>query len=143
MPSDITLARLPSRPGDKTIEFASSSHVSVWVDNDDVNPDDAARLANLIGAAPDLLAALEHLMRYDFGDSDGAKEARAAIAKARGDQPRAKAMNAAPEPYKLGGVPLFDIAADIARTQARMITHEDRADGRVISPNPVRPNIHD
>ncbi len=38
----------------------------------------------LIVAAPDLLAALQHLMRYDFGDSDGAKEARAAIAKATG-----------------------------------------------------------
>lgn len=50
---------------------------------------------------------------------------------------------AKPEPYKLGGVPLFEIAADIARTQARMITQEDRADGRVISPRPVRSNIHD
>ena len=38
----------------------------------------------LCAAAPDLLAALEHLMRYDFGASDGAKDARAAIAKARG-----------------------------------------------------------
>ena len=40
--------------------------------------------ARLIAAAPDLMAALEHLMRYDFGDSAGAKEARAAIAKAKG-----------------------------------------------------------
>jgi hypothetical protein len=38
----------------------------------------------LIAAAPDLLSALQHLMRYDFGDSEGAKEARAAIAKATG-----------------------------------------------------------
>lgn len=37
-----------------------------------------------IAAAPDLLAALKHLMRYDFGESEGAKEARAAIAKAEG-----------------------------------------------------------
>jgi hypothetical protein len=40
--------------------------------------------AKLIAAAPELLAALQHLMRYDFGDSEGAKEARAAIAKATG-----------------------------------------------------------
>lgn len=38
----------------------------------------------LVEAAPDLLAALQHLMRYDFGESQGAKEARAAIAKATG-----------------------------------------------------------
>ena len=38
----------------------------------------------LISAAPDLLAALQRLMRYDFGESAGAKEARAAIAKATG-----------------------------------------------------------
>lgn len=43
---------------------------------------DALALARLMAAAPDLLAALQHLMRYDFGDSDGAKEARAAIALA-------------------------------------------------------------
>lgn len=40
--------------------------------------------ARLIAAAPDLLAALKHLMRYDFGESDGAKAGRAAIAKAEG-----------------------------------------------------------
>lgn len=44
-----------------------------------------AALARLVSAAPELLAALEHLMRYDFGNSDGAVEARAAIAKARGE----------------------------------------------------------
>lgn len=38
--------------------------------------------ARLIAAAPELLAALKHLVRYDFGDSEGAKEARAAIEKA-------------------------------------------------------------
>jgi len=42
-------------------------------------------VANLMAAAPDLLAALEHLMRYDFGDSKGAMEARAAIKKAKGE----------------------------------------------------------
>lgn len=41
------------------------------------------------------------------------------------------------------GVSLFDIAADIARTQQRMLTHDQRAEGRVISPRPQRPNIHD
>lgn len=45
-------------------------------------PIDAEANARLIAAAPDLLAALQHLMRYDFGDSDGAKEAQAAIEKA-------------------------------------------------------------
>lgn len=45
---------------------------------------EAAANARLIAAAPELLAALEHLMRYDFGDSDGAKQARDAIAKAKG-----------------------------------------------------------
>lgn len=50
------------------------------------------------------------------------------------------------DPYVLpgsSGVPLFEIAADIARTHARAITHQDRAEGRVISPRSVRSNIHD
>lgn len=40
--------------------------------------------ARLIAAAPELLAALQRLMAYDFGDSAGAIQARAAIAKATG-----------------------------------------------------------
>lgn len=40
--------------------------------------------APLIAAAPELLTALKRLLRYDFGDSIGAVEARAAIAKAEG-----------------------------------------------------------
>lgn len=48
-----------------------------------------------------------------------------------------------PAPLPRPGVSLFDIAADIARTQSRMLTHEQRAEGRVISPRPQRPNIHD
>lgn len=41
-------------------------------------------VGRLIAAAPDLLEALKHLMKYDFGDSEGAKKARAAIEKAEG-----------------------------------------------------------
>lgn len=62
-------------------------------DNGDYLQTVAAKIENwkdarLIAAAPDLLAALKHLVRYDFGDSDGAKEARAAIAKAEGEAVR-------------------------------------------------------
>lgn len=39
-------------------------------------------LARLLEERADLKAALTHLMRYDFGDSEGAKEARAALTKA-------------------------------------------------------------
>lgn len=40
--------------------------------------------ARLCHAAPDLLEALEHLMRYDFSSSPTAIKARLAIRKARG-----------------------------------------------------------
>lgn len=39
-------------------------------------------LARLLEERAELKAALAHLMRYDFGNSEGAKEARAALAKA-------------------------------------------------------------
>lgn len=40
--------------------------------------------ADLIAAAPDLLAALKKLLSYGFGDDQGGKMARDAIAKAEG-----------------------------------------------------------
>ena len=49
--------------------------------------------ASLISAAPDLLAACEYLMsqladlEHDAGDREALAAGRAAIAKARGDQP--------------------------------------------------------
>ena len=59
-------------------------HFICIVDKHDNETDNNVVLANahLIAAAPELLAALQHLMRYDFGDSEGAIKARAAIAKA-------------------------------------------------------------
>jgi len=53
-----------------------------------------------------------------------------------------------PEPAPMprdpsGGVSFFELAQDIARSQQRVISLQDRADGRVISPAAVRPNIHD
>jgi hypothetical protein len=38
---------------------------------------------------------------------------------------------------------LATLAEVEASIRSRQLTHEDRADGRVISPRPVRPNIHD
>ena len=51
----------------------------------------------------------------------------------------------APRPVttQLSGLSLATLAEVEATIRARQLTHEDRADGRVISPRPVRPNIHD
>lgn len=38
---------------------------------------------------------------------------------------------------------LATLAEVEAVIRSRQLTQEDRADGRVISPRPVRPNIHD
>lgn len=67
------------------VALPSGHRITVGVASKDLS-DDAylAAVSRLVSAAPEMLAALEHLMRYDFGNSDGAVEARAAIAKARG-----------------------------------------------------------
>lgn len=72
-----------------TVDTANGTAIcDVYVDSDDRRP---PANANLIAAAPDLLAALETLermvskMRYTLDDDDPALEpARAAIAKAKG-----------------------------------------------------------
>ncbi len=48
-----------------------------------------------------------------------------------------------PAPPPSGGVSFADLIADITRTQARTLYPELRAEGRVISPRPVRSNIHE
>lgn len=73
--------------GDWLIQTDPSSHLPPWAVQDGTiaairGGEQAEANARLIAAAPELLAALRHLLRYDFGDSDGAKEARAAVAKA-------------------------------------------------------------
>ena len=50
----------------------------------DLSDNDRAALEALLVSHDGLLKALKHLIRYDFGESNGAKEARAAIAKAEG-----------------------------------------------------------
>lgn len=49
----------------------------------------------------------------------------------------------APITTPLRHLSLATLAEVEANIRARQLTHEDRADGRVISPRPVRPNIHD
>lgn len=48
-------------------------------------PEGRHAVARVFAAAPQMLEALRHLMRYDFGDSEGARLARAAIAAATTD----------------------------------------------------------
>lgn len=51
----------------------------------------------------------------------------------------------APRPVttELRRLSLATLAEVEANIRSRQLTHEDRADGRVISPRSVRPNIHD
>lgn len=51
----------------------------------------------------------------------------------------------APRPVttELRRLSLATLAEVEATIRARQLTHEDRSDGHVISPYPVRPNIHD
>lgn len=62
------------------IASAQGFHVAAM---DDVSPADAA----LIAAAPDLLAALQEMLKYaeGFEDADHVIDARAAIARATGE----------------------------------------------------------
>lgn len=50
-----------------------------------INEQDGLANARLISCAPELLEALERLMAYDFGNSEGAIQARNIIKKARGE----------------------------------------------------------
>ena len=81
------------RDWDKEIGIRQSGNgwhrFACQVDYDDCDPCTAEANANLVAAAPDLLAAAEKLMRAaDEGDADLGMDAhdelRAAIAKARG-----------------------------------------------------------
>lgn len=51
------------------------------------NEEEEAHNANLIAAAPELFIVLEHCLAWLPGDCSAACEARAAIAKATGEQP--------------------------------------------------------
>lgn len=71
------------------IKGADGTHVAQILDNDNVMLDDNARL---IASAPDLLAALEFLLKtatqgYGIKGDSAIDAAREAIAKAKGETP--------------------------------------------------------